>query len=118
MAKVQSLLPSMVKSLKNMDGVLVVEAVHDLKRIFKGQSKKLTDSSVYVEMLQILLPHFTDVRRPREWGWEGQSLPWLQYCPIYPTTNGAWVELAQTRGNDTSTRLLLLGDVFPERVDL
>lgn len=88
MAKVQSLLPSMVKSLKNMDGVLVVEAVHDLKRVFKGQGKKLTDSSVYVEMLQILLPHFTDVRRPREWEWEGQSLPWLQYCPIYPTKMG------------------------------
>lgn len=62
MAKVQSLLPSMVKSLKNMDGMLVVEAVHDLKRIFKGQGKKLTDSAVYVEMLQILLPHFTDAR--------------------------------------------------------
>jgi hypothetical protein len=81
MAKVQSLLPSMVKSLKNMDGMLVVEAVHDLKRIFKGQGKKLTDSAVYVEMLQILLPHFTDVRH-REWGREGLSLPWLQYCPV------------------------------------
>lgn len=81
MAKVQSLLPSMVKSLKNMDGMLVVEAVHDLKRIFKGQGKKLTDCAVYVEMLQILLPHFTDVRH-REWGREGLSLPRLQYCPV------------------------------------
>ncbi|GAB1288701.1 Maestro heat-like repeat-containing protein family member 7 [Apodemus speciosus] len=62
MTKVQGLLPSMVKSLKSMDGVLVVEAVHDLKSIFKGQGKKLTDSSVYVEMLQILLPHFVDAR--------------------------------------------------------
>lgn len=65
MTKVQGLLPSMVKSLKNMDGVLVVEAIHDLKSIFKGQGKKLTDNSVYVEMLQILLPHFIDVR-PQE----------------------------------------------------
>ncbi|XP_059110598.1 maestro heat-like repeat-containing protein family member 7 isoform X4 [Peromyscus eremicus] len=61
MAKVQALLPSMVKSLKNMDGALVVEAVHDLNTIFKGQGRKL-DSSVYVEMLQILLPHFSDAR--------------------------------------------------------
>lgn len=66
MAKVQTLLPTMVKCLKNMDGVLVVEAVCDLKSIFKGKGKKLTDSSVYVEMLQLLLPHFTDVRP-----WEG-----------------------------------------------
>nr|XP_034359751.1 LOW QUALITY PROTEIN: maestro heat-like repeat-containing protein family member 7 [Arvicanthis niloticus] len=62
MAKVQGLLPSMVKSLKNMDGVLVVEAVQDLKTIFKEQGKKLTDNSVCVEMLQILLPHFVDAR--------------------------------------------------------
>ncbi|ERE83025.1 HEAT repeat-containing protein 8 [Cricetulus griseus] len=62
MAKVQTLLPSIVKCLKNMDGVLVVEAVQDLKTIFKGQSKKQMDSSVYVEMLQILLPYFSDER--------------------------------------------------------
>nr|XP_040144661.1 maestro heat-like repeat-containing protein family member 7 isoform X3 [Ictidomys tridecemlineatus] len=59
-AKVQALLPSMVKGLKNVDGVLVVEAVHNLKTIFKGQDRKLMDSSVYVEMLQVLLPHFSD----------------------------------------------------------
>lgn len=105
MAKVQGLLPSMVKSLKNMDGVLVVEAANDLKSIFKGQGKKLTDNSVYVEMLQILLPHFIDVRH-QEWVREGHSLLWLQYCPLYPTTNGAWVELAQTRGRDTSIQML------------
>nr|XP_048309212.1 maestro heat-like repeat-containing protein family member 7 isoform X3 [Myodes glareolus]XP_048309214.1 maestro heat-like repeat-containing protein family member 7 isoform X3 [Myodes glareolus] len=63
MAKVHALLPTMVKCLKNMDGELVVEAVRDLKTIFKGQGKKLTDSSVYVEMLQILLPHFSDARK-------------------------------------------------------
>ncbi|XP_075801632.1 maestro heat-like repeat-containing protein family member 7 [Microtus pennsylvanicus] len=62
MAKVQTLLPTMVKCLKNMDGVLVVEAVCDLKSIFQGKGKKLMDSSVYVEMLQLLLPHFTDAR--------------------------------------------------------
>nr|XP_045370226.1 maestro heat-like repeat-containing protein family member 7 isoform X2 [Camelus bactrianus] len=61
-AKVQALLPSMVKGLKSVDGLLVVEAVHNLKTIFKGQDRKLTNSSVYVEMLQILLPHFSDSR--------------------------------------------------------
>ncbi|XP_058993463.1 maestro heat-like repeat-containing protein family member 7 isoform X3 [Mustela lutreola] len=61
-AKVQALLPSMVKGLKRMDGLLVVEAAHNLKTIFKGQDRKLTDSSVYVEMLQILLRHFSDSR--------------------------------------------------------
>uniref|UniRef100_A0A8P0NK65 Maestro heat like repeat family member 7 n=1 Tax=Canis lupus familiaris TaxID=9615 RepID=A0A8P0NK65_CANLF len=61
-AKVQALLPSMVKGLKSMDGLLVVEAAHNLKTILKGQDRKLTDSSVYVEMLQILLPHFSDSR--------------------------------------------------------
>ncbi|XP_013377216.1 PREDICTED: maestro heat-like repeat-containing protein family member 7 [Chinchilla lanigera] len=61
-AKVQALLPSMVKGLKSMDGVLVVEAVHSLKTIFKGKDRKQRDSSVYVEMLQVLLPHFSDSR--------------------------------------------------------
>ncbi|XP_053070072.1 maestro heat-like repeat-containing protein family member 7 isoform X4 [Acinonyx jubatus] len=61
-AKVQALLPSMVKGLKSMDGLLVVEAVHNLKTIFRGQDRKLMDSSVYVEMLQVLLPHFSDSR--------------------------------------------------------
>ncbi|XP_008581447.1 PREDICTED: maestro heat-like repeat-containing protein family member 7 isoform X2 [Galeopterus variegatus] len=61
-AKVQALLPSMVKGLKSVDGMLVVEAVHDLNTIFKGQDRKRTDSSVYVEMLQVLLPHFSDSR--------------------------------------------------------
>ncbi|MBZ3890897.1 Maestro heat-like repeat-containing protein family member 7 [Sciurus carolinensis] len=61
-AKVQALLPSMVKGLKSVDGVLVVEAVHNLKTIFKGQDRKLVDSSVYVDMLQVLLPHFSDSR--------------------------------------------------------
>ncbi|XP_036723005.1 maestro heat-like repeat-containing protein family member 7 [Balaenoptera musculus] len=60
--KVQALLPSMVKGLKSVDGLLVVEAVNNIKVIFKGQDRKLMDSSVYVEMLQILLPHFSDSR--------------------------------------------------------
>lgn len=85
MAKVHALLPTMVKCLKNMDGELVVEAVRDLKTIFKGQGKKLTDSSVYVEMLQILLPHFSDVRpqegRGEAWEEEGQSLPGVAVSP-------------------------------------
>ncbi|KAM4872077.1 maestro heat-like repeat-containing protein family member 7 isoform 2-T4 [Thomomys bottae] len=62
MAKVQALLPSMVKGLRSVDGMLVVDAAHNLKTIFKGQGWKLADSSVYVEMLQILLPHFSDSR--------------------------------------------------------
>ncbi|XP_011368815.1 maestro heat-like repeat-containing protein family member 7 [Pteropus vampyrus] len=61
-AKVQALLPSMVKGLKSVDGLLVMEAGRNLKTIFKGQDRKLTDSSVYVEMLQVLLPHFCDSR--------------------------------------------------------
>ncbi|XP_033082148.1 maestro heat-like repeat-containing protein family member 7 isoform X8 [Trachypithecus francoisi] len=61
-AKVQALLPSMVKGLKNVDGMLVVEALHNLKAVFKGRDRKLMDSAVYVEMLQILLPHFSDSR--------------------------------------------------------
>ncbi|KAI4590917.1 hypothetical protein MJG53_001966 [Ovis ammon polii x Ovis aries] len=61
-AKVQALLPSMVKGLKSVDGLLVVEAVHNLKTIFKGQDRKLMDNSVYVDILQILLPHFSDSR--------------------------------------------------------
>ena len=61
----------MVKGLKSVDGLLVVEAVHNLKTIFKGQDRKLMDNSVYVEILQILLPHFSDVRnsvRVEGWG--------------------------------------------------
>ncbi|XP_054996216.1 maestro heat-like repeat-containing protein family member 7 [Sorex araneus] len=61
-AKVQALLPSMVKGLKNLDGELVAEAGHSLKRIFKGQDRKVADSSVSVEMLKVLLPHFADPR--------------------------------------------------------
>ncbi|XP_006839934.1 PREDICTED: maestro heat-like repeat-containing protein family member 7 [Chrysochloris asiatica] len=61
-AKVQALLPSMVKGLQSVDGQLVVEAAHNLKTIFKGQERKLSDCSVYVEMLQVLLPHFNDSR--------------------------------------------------------
>ncbi|XP_069334080.1 maestro heat-like repeat-containing protein family member 7 isoform X2 [Eulemur rufifrons] len=62
LAKVQTLLPSMVKGLQGLDGMLVVEALHNLKTIFKGQDRKLVDSSVYVEILQVLLPHFSDSR--------------------------------------------------------
>ncbi|XP_032152773.1 maestro heat-like repeat-containing protein family member 7 isoform X2 [Sapajus apella] len=61
-AKVQALLPSIVKGLKNVDGMLVVEAVHNLKAVFKGWDRKLMDSTVYVEMLQILLLLFSDSR--------------------------------------------------------
>ncbi|XP_077635929.1 maestro heat-like repeat-containing protein family member 7 isoform X1 [Crocuta crocuta] len=61
-AKVQALLPSMVKGLRSMDGLLVVEAAHSLKTIFKRRGRRLADSSVYVEMLHVLLPHFSDFR--------------------------------------------------------
>nr|XP_012605123.1 maestro heat-like repeat-containing protein family member 7 isoform X2 [Microcebus murinus] len=62
MAKVQALLPSMVKGLQGLDGMLVVEALHNLKTMFKGQGRKLVDSSIYLEILQVLLPHFSDSR--------------------------------------------------------
>ncbi|KAM5248585.1 maestro heat-like repeat-containing protein family member 7 [Ctenodactylus gundi] len=62
LAKVQALLPSMVAGLKSMDGALVVEAIHNLKVIIRGQGQKQVGSSVYVEMLQVLLPHFSDTR--------------------------------------------------------
>ena len=71
----------MVKGLKSVDGLLVVEAVHNLKTIFKGQDRKLMDNSVYVEILQILLPHFSDVRnsvRVEGWGcntWRAKMRP-------------------------------------------
>lgn len=123
MAKVQALLPSMVKGLKNMDGVLVVEAVHDLKTIFKEQGKKPVDSSVYVELLQILLPHFSDVRR-----WEGlgkkdgkgedQPLPGVRLsCHLFFHT-GDWAEMIQTRGRAPwpdcfSRRELIIKMSFP-----
>ncbi|XP_028368632.1 maestro heat-like repeat-containing protein family member 7 [Phyllostomus discolor] len=62
-AKVQALLPFMVKGLKCVDGLLVMEAGRNLKTIFKGlDRKKLNDNSVCVEMLQVLLPHFSDPR--------------------------------------------------------
>lgn len=67
----------MVKGLKCVDGLLVMEAGHNLKTIFKGlDRRKLNDNSVCVEMLQVLLPHFSDVRDPlsvgggRRAGWE------------------------------------------------
>lgn len=87
-AKVQALLPSMVKGLKNVDGMLVVEAVHNLKAVFKGRDRKLMDSAVYVEMLQILLPHFSDVRTPQSEGAggieRGSFLPWGLHCLLCP----------------------------------
>ncbi|XP_058159505.1 maestro heat-like repeat-containing protein family member 7 isoform X2 [Dasypus novemcinctus] len=61
-AKVQALLPSMVRGLKSVDGLLAVEAAHDLKAVFKGQDRKLAHSSVYVDLLEVLLPHFSDPR--------------------------------------------------------
>ncbi|XP_077005652.1 maestro heat-like repeat-containing protein family member 7 isoform X2 [Tamandua tetradactyla] len=61
-AKVQALLPFMVKGLKSVDGLLVVEAAHNLKTIFKGPDRKLMDSSICVQLLEVLLPHFSDSR--------------------------------------------------------
>lgn len=98
-AKVQALLPSMVKGLKNVDGMLVVEAVHNLKAVFKGRDWKLMDSAVYVEMLQILLPHFSDVRTPQSkgaGGIEGGSFTTLGAAlpPVPPVGPGqGWVSL-------------------------
>ncbi|KAM8790428.1 maestro heat-like repeat-containing protein family member 7 [Rhynchonycteris naso] len=61
-ARVEALLPTMVKGLRSVDGLLVMEAGLNLKTIFKGQDRKRNASSVYVEMLQVLLPHFSDSR--------------------------------------------------------
>lgn len=120
MAKVQGLLPSMVKSLKNMDGVLVVEAVQDLKTIFKEQGKKLTDNSVCVEMLQILLPHFVDVRH-REWIRE--VITWVAILPPFTSpqmgSGQSCFRLEEgTPQPSYFSRRELLCDVFPEKVDL
>lgn len=120
MAKVQGLLPSMVKSLKNMDGVLVVEAVQDLKTIFKEQGKKLTDNSVCVEMLQILLPHFVDVRH-REWIRE--VITWVAILSPFTSPQmgpgQSWFRLEEgTPQPSYFSRREMLCDVFPEKVDL
>lgn len=58
----------LVKGL-SVDGLLVVEAVWH-KTIFREQDRKLMDNSVYVDILQILLPHFSDVKgSARVGGW-------------------------------------------------
>lgn len=120
MTKVQGLLPCMVKSLKSMDGMLVVEAVHDLKAIFKEQGKKLTDNSVHVEMLQILLPHFVDVR---QWEWIREVITWVaMLSPSTPPQMGpgqSWSRLEEgTPQPSCFSKRELLCDVFPEKVDL
>ncbi|GAB5575109.1 maestro heat-like repeat-containing protein family member 7 isoform X1 [Prionailurus iriomotensis] len=106
-AKVQALLPSMVKGLKSMDGLLVVEATHNLKIIFRGQDRKLMDSSVYVEMLQVLLPHFSDV--------EGRLMPpHAAQRPRQPLGGGSMPEppgLPQSREDVRSTCISLYGKV-------
>lgn len=71
----------MVKGLKSVDGLLVMEAGHNLKTIFKGQDRKLNDSSVYVELLQILLPHFSDVRNPTGVGGGGRHIEGSSLLP-------------------------------------
>ncbi|XP_027708653.1 maestro heat-like repeat-containing protein family member 7 [Vombatus ursinus] len=61
-AKVQALLPSMMKGLQRVDGLLAVEAVSNVKTILKSQDKKSTDITTYLEILQVLQPHFNDNR--------------------------------------------------------
>ncbi|XP_038393371.1 maestro heat-like repeat-containing protein family member 7 isoform X19 [Canis lupus familiaris] len=111
-AKVQALLPSMVKGLKSMDGLLVVEAAHNLKTILKGQDRKLTDSSVYVEMLQILLPHFSDAPLPpSEWK-EGCVPPWgAQRQPPGGESMPQPLDLPQSREDVRSSCINLYGKV-------
>lgn len=113
-AKVQALIPSMVKGLKNVDGLLVTEAGHNLKTIFKGQDRKLNDSSVYVDMLQVLLPHFGDVRSPTMGlvvggrGGRGRVFPALQAAtrPGLSWPAGVWAGSSQPRGRGTSFPVL------------
>ncbi|XP_057391456.1 maestro heat-like repeat-containing protein family member 7 isoform X1 [Balaenoptera acutorostrata] len=107
--KVQALLPSMVKGLKSVDGLLVVEAVNNIKIIFKGQDRKLMDSSVYVEMLQILLPHFSD----NEWK-EGHVPPCGAQRPRQPPGRRSMPEpldLPQSREDVRSSCINLYGKV-------
>nr|XP_020832577.1 maestro heat-like repeat-containing protein family member 7 isoform X1 [Phascolarctos cinereus] len=61
-AKIQALLPSMMKGLQWVDGLLAVEAVSNLKTILKSQNKKSNDVTIYLEILQVLQPHFNDNR--------------------------------------------------------
>lgn len=94
----------MVKGLKNVDGMLVVEAVHNLKAVFKGRDRKLMDSAVYVEMLQILLPHFSDVRTPQSegaGGIEGGVLYYLGGCIASCAPSGTWEGMGQPTGRGT-----------------
>ncbi|XP_047579863.1 maestro heat-like repeat-containing protein family member 7 isoform X1 [Lutra lutra] len=112
-AKVQALLPSMVKGLKRMDGLLVVEAAHNLKTIFKGQDRKLTDSSVYVEMLQILLHHFNDRAPQNEWV-DSRLPPCEAQRPRQPLGGGSLPEprgLPQSREDVRSSCINLYGKV-------
>ncbi|XP_043818716.1 maestro heat-like repeat-containing protein family member 7 [Dromiciops gliroides] len=60
--KIQALLPSMMKGLQWVDGLLAVEAVSNVKTILKCQDKKSSDITIYLEILQILQPHFNDNR--------------------------------------------------------
>ncbi|XP_074077454.1 maestro heat-like repeat-containing protein family member 7 [Macrotis lagotis] len=61
-AKIQALLPSMMKGLQWVDGLLAVEAVSNVKTILKCQDKKSKDITIYLEILQVLQPHFNDNR--------------------------------------------------------
>lgn len=60
----------MMKGLQWVDGLLAVEAVSNVRTILKCQDKKSNDVTIYLEILQVLQPHFNDVRanRRRE-GW-------------------------------------------------
>ncbi|XP_036613129.1 maestro heat-like repeat-containing protein family member 7 [Trichosurus vulpecula] len=60
--KIQALLPSMMKGLQWVDGLLAVEAVSNVKTILKSQDKKSNDVTIYLEILQVLQPHFDDNR--------------------------------------------------------
>ncbi|XP_072505669.1 maestro heat-like repeat-containing protein family member 7 isoform X3 [Notamacropus eugenii] len=60
--KIQALLPSMMKGLQWVDGLLAVEAVSNVRTILKCQDKKSNDVTIYLEILQVLQPHFNDNR--------------------------------------------------------
>ncbi|XP_039770635.1 maestro heat-like repeat-containing protein family member 7 isoform X2 [Ornithorhynchus anatinus] len=61
-AKVQELLPAMVKGLAHMDGSLVVEAVANLHIILKTLGWQGASGPVYLDTVLILKPLFRDVR--------------------------------------------------------
>ncbi|XP_038608746.1 maestro heat-like repeat-containing protein family member 7 [Tachyglossus aculeatus] len=61
-AKVQELLPAMVKGLEHVDGSLVVEAINNLHVILKTLGWRGKSGPIYLDTVLILKPLFRDAR--------------------------------------------------------